>query len=65
MEEKISELKSIVVEISRISRAKKEKNMKKSEDSLKDLQDNNKQINIHIMGVPEERENGAENYSKK
>lgn len=30
--------------------------MKKSEDSLMDLWDINKQINIHIVGVPERGE---------
>ena len=37
--------------------------MKRNEDSLRDLQDNIKHSNIHIIGVPgaEERENGANN----
>ena len=45
------------------SEEQKEKRMKKSEESLQDLWDTTKQINIGIMGVPEgeEREKGAEN----
>ena len=37
--------------------------MKKNEDSLRDLWENIKYTNIHIIGVPEgeEREKGAEN----
>ena len=36
--------------------------MKKNEDSLRDLWDNIKHTNIHIIGIPEgeEREKGAE-----
>ena len=36
--------------------------MKRNEDSLRDLWDNIKHINIHIIGVPEgeEREKGPE-----
>ena len=32
----------------------KEKRMKRNEDSLKDLWDNTKNTNIHIIGVPED-----------
>ena len=37
--------------------------MKKNEDSLRDLWDNIKHTNIHIIGIPEgeEREKGEEN----
>ena len=40
----------------------KEKRMKRNEDSLRDLWDNIKHNNIHIIGVPEgeEREKGPE-----
>ena len=40
----------------------KEKRMKRTEDSLRDLWDNIKCNNIHIIGVPEgeEREKGPE-----
>ena len=40
----------------------KEKRMKRHEDSLRDLWDNIKRNNIHIIGVPEgeEREKGPE-----
>ena len=40
----------------------KEKRMKRNEDSLRDLWDNIKCTNIHILGVPEgeEREKGPE-----
>ena len=40
----------------------KEKRMKRNEDSLRDLWDNIKRNNIHIIGVPEgeEREKGPE-----
>ena len=40
----------------------KEKRMKRNEDSLRDLWDNIKRNNIHILGVPEgeEREKGPE-----
>ena len=40
----------------------KEKRMKRNEDSLRDLSDNIKRNNIHIIGVPEgeEREKGRE-----
>lgn len=37
------------------TRQAKEKRMKKSEDSLRDLWDTIKQINICIIGVPEEK----------
>ena len=41
----------------------KEKRMKRNEDSLRDLWNNIKHTNIHIIGVPEgeERERAREN----
>ena len=40
----------------------KEKRMKRNEDSLRDLWDNNKRTNIRIIGVPggDEREKGPQ-----
>ena len=39
-----------------IAEQKKEKRMKRTEDSLRDLWDNMKLTNIRITGVPEEEE---------
>ena len=44
-----------VVEITN-AEPKKEKRMKRNEDSLRDLWDNSKHTNIHIIGVPEGEE---------
>ena len=43
------------------------KRMKKSEDNLRDVWDNIKYSNIHIMGVPEgeEKEKGPEKIFEK
>ena len=45
----------------------KEKRMKRNEDSLRDLWDNIKCNNIHIIGIPEgvEREKGPEKISEE
>ena len=45
----------------------KKKRMKKSEDNLRDVWDNIKYSNIHIMGVPEgeEKEKGPEKIFEK
>ena len=61
-EEWISDLEGRMVEITATVQNKK-KRMKRNEDSLRDLRDNIKHTNIHIIGVPEgeERERAREN----
>ena len=54
-EEQISDLKDKIVEIT-TAEQNKEKRMKRTEDSLRDLWDNIKHTNIRIIGVPEEEE---------
>ena len=45
---------------------KKKKNLKKNEDSLRELQDNTKHNNTHIEEIPEgEKEQGIENLFEK
>ena len=57
-EEWISDLEHRMVEFTAVEQ-NKEKRMKRNEDSLRDLWDNTKCKNIHIIGVPEEeREKG-------
>ena len=60
-EERISDLEDKRVEIT-TTEQKKEKRMKTIEDSLRDLWDNIKCNNIHIIGVPgeEEKKKGTE-----
>uniref|UniRef100_A0A8C9BW24 L1 transposable element RRM domain-containing protein n=1 Tax=Phocoena sinus TaxID=42100 RepID=A0A8C9BW24_PHOSS len=60
-EERISDLEDKTVEIT-TAEQDKEKRMKRTEDSLRDLRDNIKRTNIQIIGVPEEEEKkkGAE-----
>ena len=54
-EERISDLEDKIVEITTAEQVK-EKRMKRTEDSLRDLWDNIKCTNIRIRGVPEEEE---------
>ena len=54
-EERISDLEDKIVEII-TAEQNKEKRMKRTEDSLRDLWDNIKCTNIRIIGVPEEEE---------
>ena len=60
-EERISDLKDTMVEFTAVEQ-NKEKRMKRNGDSLRELWDNIKCNNIHIIGVPEgeEREKGPE-----
>ena len=60
-EEQISDLDHRMVEFT-AAEQNKEKRMKRNEDSLRDLWDNIKHMNICIIGVPEgeEREKGPE-----
>ena len=54
-EDRISEVEDRMVEINESER-KKEKRIKRNEDSLRDLQDNIKRYNIQIIVVPEEED---------
>ena len=60
-EERITEPEDRMVEITAVVQ-NKEKRMKRNEDSLRNLLDNIKWNNIHIIGVPEgeDREKGPE-----
>ena len=54
-EDRISEIADRMLEINESER-KKEKQIKRNEDTLRDLQDNMKCPNIRIIGVPEEED---------
>ena len=58
-EERISDLEDKIVEIT-TAEQNKEKRMKGTEDSLRDLWDNIKRTNFRIIGVPEEEEKKKE-----
>ena len=53
-EEQINDLENRMVEIT-ATEQNIEKRMKRNEDSLRDLWDNIKSTNIHIIWVPEEK----------
>ena len=61
-EEQISDLEDKIVETT-IAEQNKEKRMKRTEDSLRDLWDNIKRTNIRIIGVPEEEEKNKDRKS--
>ena len=61
-EDRISEVEGRMVEINESER-KKEKQIKRNEDNLRDLQDSVKCPNIRIIGVPEE-ENKKKDHEK-
>ena len=65
-EEWMSELEDWIVEIT-AAEQKKTKRVKRNEDSLRDLWDNIKCTNIHIIGVPEgeKRKKGPEKILKE
>uniref|UniRef100_A0A8C9BEN8 L1 transposable element RRM domain-containing protein n=1 Tax=Phocoena sinus TaxID=42100 RepID=A0A8C9BEN8_PHOSS len=65
-EEQISDLEDRMVEFT-AAEQNKEKGMTRNEDSLRELWDNIKRNNIHIIGVPEgeEREKGPEKISEE
>ena len=60
-EERISDLEARIMEITQ-SGQQRENQMKKHESNIRDLWDNIKQTNPHIIGIPEgEKEKGIEN----
>ena len=65
-EEWISDLEDRMVEFTAVEQ-NKEKRTKRNEDSLRELWDNIKCTNIHIIRVPEgeKREKGAKKYLKR
>ena len=65
-EGRISDLEDRMVECT-AAEQNKEKRMKRNENSLRDLWDNIKHNNIHIIGVPEgeEREKNQRKYLKR
>ena len=55
-EEQINDLEDRIVEITASEQNTQKRMKKKKEDSLRDLWDNIKRTNIHIIGVPEGEE---------
>ena len=43
----------------------KEKRLRKNGEAIREMQDNMKRNNIHIIGIPEEEEQGRENLLEK
>ena len=62
-EDWISELEDKVEKTPR--KSKMEKKFRKNEEGLREIQDNMKLINIYIIGIPEEEEQGIENLFEK
>ena len=61
-EEQISNLEDRMVEITAMEQDKEKRNKKKNEEGLRDLWENIKHINIHIISIlEEERERDWEN----
>ena len=58
-EERISDLEDRMVQFTAMEQ-NKEKRMKRNEDSIKDLWDNIRRMNIRIIGVPEGEEREKE-----
>ena len=65
-EERISDVEGRIMEITQ-SRQHAENQTKKHESNIRDLWDNIKQANLHIIGIPEgkEKETGIENKFEK
>ena len=63
-EKQASNLEDRMVEIT-TKKQNIEKRMKRNEDSLRDLWDNIKRTNIHIIGVPGREEKGSEKISEE
>ena len=60
----INDLEDRMVEIT-ATEQNREKRMKRNEDSLRDLWDNIKRTNIHLIGVPGREEKGSEKISEE
>lgn len=61
--DRISELETRSIEFSQ-SEQQQGKRLEKKMKSLKDLWDNNQSFNTHIIGIPEEGEEGGEGRSR-
>ena len=62
-EDRISEVEDRMVKINE-SKRKKEKQIKRNDENLRDLWDNVKGPNIRIIGVPEEEEDKKKDHEK-
>ena len=63
--EQISDLEDRMVEITATKQNIEKRMEKKNEDSLRDLRNNIKHTNIHIIGVPEEDRKDLRKYLKR